>query len=94
MDVVEQRQEENTRKRLSVRAIALSNDVPPSTLDAHIKGRRSMAEYLKQCRLLTEQEDIVLVEHVKMSGERAFPLSCTQIRGQAETLVKACNPLA
>ncbi|KIO18089.1 hypothetical protein M407DRAFT_59578, partial [Tulasnella calospora MUT 4182] len=68
--------------------------IPPSTLDARVNGRRSMADYSKQRRLLTEQEDIVLAEHVKMSGERAFPLSCAQIRARAETLVKARNPLA
>lgn len=79
----ENEQKKPLETRLAVLTIAKMHDVPPSTLDHRIKGRRSAEDRAREQMHLHEAEEVVLVEHIKLLARRGFPMTPRMIREKA-----------
>lgn len=85
---VEGQKPEGTR-RLTTSAIASLYQVPASSLGHRIRGRRPTGVWGRTKRWLTEAEETVLVNHIKLLGHRAIPCTPRGVRERANAILEA-----
>lgn len=74
--------------RRSIRGIAKAYQVTKSTLSRRLKGQRSISEYAAQRQKVKPAEERVLVDFIKESADRGFPLSHSRVEEMANTLIQ------
>lgn len=78
--------------RRGSRYFASEESASYSTIQRHSKGGRSIDDFNKTKRLLSDDENAVLVEHIQESSSVGFPPSQGDIRFMANAIIKARIP--
>lgn len=74
------------------RQFASGDGASYSTIQRHAKGGRSIDEFNKTKRLLKDEENAVLVEHIQERASAGFPPTQADIKFMANAIIKARDP--